>query len=76
MDVRLERDAVGQQPELAPAQPVLGRKVSSPELAALAGKHLRVTRKDVITMSSGELDQFVVDVRRLAASVLSQDETP
>lgn len=76
MEERIERDAAGQQPELAPAQPVIGRKVSSPELSALAGKYISVTAKDLVTMNKLELDQFVVDVRRLAASVLSQDETP
>lgn len=76
MDVRLERDAASASGESLQSVPVIGRKVSSPELSALAGKYLTLSADELVKLHPMELDRFCLNVRRLAASVLSQDETP
>lgn len=54
---------------------VLGRsKVSSPELASLAAKYLDVTSVQIERMTGEQRDWLALDVRSLAASVLSQTE--
>ncbi len=51
-------------------------KVSSPELASLAAKYVNLSEEDVHHEASqhGDMSSFAADVRRLAASVLSQAE--
>lgn len=80
MQVRIDRDALEQQPVLEPAQPAIGRKVSSPELSALASKYMAMTDEQLefrfLTEPLGGARREVMrDLRRLAASVLSQDES-
>lgn len=75
MEVRLERDAASASGESLQSVPVLGRKVSSPELSALAGKYVRFTASELVSEVKIHPDVTAADIRRLAASVLSQDES-
>ena len=73
-----QRGAVSAQqlPEPVHAEPVIGEKVTSPELAKLAGAYMDVTEKQLQGLVS-QIDGWTAlrnDVRRLAASVLSQAE--
>lgn len=79
MEVRLERDAASASGESLQSVPVIGRKVSSPELSALAGRYVGMQHAKFVELATADdrtFRAFTDDVRRLAASVLSQDETP
>jgi glycerol-3-phosphate O-acyltransferase len=80
-----QRGAVTEQqlPEPVHAEPVIGEKVTSPELAKLASKYVRMSDNEMYELFSGDRSaapeiktqqKAYDDVRRLAASVLSQAE--
>jgi hypothetical protein len=52
------------------------RKQSSPELSSIAAKYVRMTNAKMFEIvAPDDAIRFFRDVRKLAASVLSQDET-
>jgi hypothetical protein len=79
-----QRGAVSEQqlPEPVHAEPVIGEKVTSPELASLAARYASMsndamyeaTKGGSLGGSAATRTAFFEDVRRLAASVLSQAE--
>jgi NTP pyrophosphatase (non-canonical NTP hydrolase) len=79
MAVRVERDKIAEGEHLpTTATPTLdkpGRQTTA-EMAALAGRYVGLPRAGYVELaaapSSQEFDSFIADVRRLAASVLSQ----
>ena len=90
-EVKAERDqergrviaaAVEALPEPVHVEPVIGEKVTSPELAKLAGKYVAMSERDMYMLVRSVVEggdtatrlRFFEDVRRLAASVLSQAE--
>jgi hypothetical protein len=78
MAVRVERDKIAGGEHLpTTATPTLDKpgRQTSPELAALAAKYLDFDHLDFEKLAAGDLmlvPLFCADVRRLAASVLSQ----
>ena len=71
-----QRGAVSEQqlPEPVHAEPVIGTKVTSPEMAELAGLYAGMSDVKMTSLHNADRRKFCVDVRRLAASVLSQAE--
>ena len=63
---------------------MIGRRQSSPELSALASRYMTLSVEglmDRVSHDDGYVSRdkstlVMSDIRRLAASVLSQDETP
>jgi hypothetical protein len=53
---------------------VVGEKVTSPELAELASLYLGMSDAKYTSLMNKDRHAFCVDMRRLAASVLSQAE--
>lgn len=54
------------------------KEESSSKMSSLAGRYISVTREDLelaLASEGDEGDDLIVDIRALAASVLSQDET-
>jgi hypothetical protein len=68
-----------QLPEPVHPEPVIGEKVTSPELAKLASEYLSMPEDELDAKIAAKLNfveraAFKADIRRLAASVLSQAE--
>lgn len=71
--VLLDGSHVALEEVLEPA-PKTGKKVTSPELGALASLYVNLQAVDVPAGNASHLRAFAADVRSLAASVLSQVE--
>jgi hypothetical protein len=71
-----ERQRIGREqlPEPVHPEPVIGEKVTSPELASLASKYIDVPGAHFEGLSEEQAAAIARNVRRLAASVLSQAE--
>lgn len=50
------------------------RKQTSAKVSKLAARLVKLTEKDIATLTAGGLKLFVADIRTLAISCLSQDE--
>lgn len=73
METRIARAPVAVPPA---GEPVIGERVTSPELASLAAKYINFSTDDIpgYLYTADARIAFAQDVRRLAASVLSQAE--
>lgn len=53
----------------------IGRRQSSPEMSTLANIYMRMTPEKLVEMAKDDPEGTVNDIKSLAASVMSQDET-
>lgn len=74
----LEQIILAELQALAGEQPTLVietsgiQKQTSPEISSMAAKYMGIKKENLLTMDP---DAFISDVRRMAASLVSQDET-
>jgi hypothetical protein len=54
----------------------MAERETSPAISSIAGKHAKITGQAIMLLvEDGRADQLAGEIRQMAASLLSQDET-